>query len=97
MCYYQKALSELATTSINEEAKTRACRIGEYLPLSINSNYCVKGDARGKECSWQCRRHKSCRFDSWIGMIPWRRKRLSTAIFLPEESHGQRSMGCYSP
>jgi len=35
MCYYQKALSELATRSINEEAKTRACRIVDYLPLSI--------------------------------------------------------------
>ena len=37
------------------------------------------------------------RFDPWIGKIPWRRKWLLTPVFLPEESHGQRSMAGYSP
>ena len=31
----------------------------------------------------------------WIGKIPWRRKWQPTPIFLPGESHGQRSLvGC---
>ena len=35
--------------------------------------------------------------DSWVGNIPWRRKRQLTAIFLPVKSHGQRSLMGYSP
>ena len=29
--------------------------------------------------------------------IPWRRKWQATPVFLPEESHGQRSLAGYSP
>ena len=30
-----------------------------------------------------------------VGKIPWRREWLPTPVFLPEESHGQRSLvGC---
>ena len=27
----------------------------------------------GKEPAYQCRRHRRCRFDPWVGKIPWRR------------------------
>ena len=33
----------------------------------------------------------------WIGKIPWRRKWKPTLVFLPGESHGQRSLAAYSP
>ena len=36
-------------------------------------------------------------FDPWVGKIPWRRKWQSTPVFLPGESHGQRSLAGYSP
>ena len=36
-------------------------------------------------------------FDPWIGKIPWRRKWQRTPVFLPGESHGQRSLVGYSP
>ena len=36
-------------------------------------------------------------FAPWGGKIPWRRKWQPTPVFLPEESHGQRSLGGYSP
>ena len=36
-------------------------------------------------------------FDPWIGKIPWRRAWLPTPVFLPGESHGQRSLVGYSP
>ena len=37
-------------------------------------------------------------FNLWLGTIPWRRKRqISTLIFLPGKSHGQRSLVGYSP
>ena len=31
------------------------------------------GGASGKEPACQHTRHKSCRFDPWVGKIPWRR------------------------
>ena len=41
-----------------------------------------------------CRRLK---FDPWVVKIPWRREWLPTPVFLPGESHGQRSLMGYSP
>ena len=35
--------------------------------------------------------------DPWVGKFPWRRKGLSTSVFLPGEFHGQRSLRGYSP
>ena len=32
-----------------------------------------------------------------LGRFPWRRKWQPTAVFLPGESHGQRSLAGYSP
>ena len=34
---------------------------------------------------------------SWVRKIPWRRKWQTTPVFLPGESHGQRSLAGYSP
>ena len=36
-------------------------------------------------------------FDLWAWGIPWRREWLPTPVFLPGESHGQRSLVGYSP
>ena len=44
------------------------------------------GGANGKEPACQCRRHKTCRFNPWIGKMPRRRARQSTPVFLPGES-----------
>ena len=38
-----------------------------------------------------------CRFDPWVGKIPWRRKWQPTPGFLPGESLGQRSLAGYRP
>ena len=50
----------------------------------------------GKEFACQCRRCRRCGFHPWVGKIPWRRERQPTLVFLPGESHGQRSLGDYS-
>ena len=50
--------------------------------------------ARDKESSCQSRK---CRFDPWVGKIPWRRKWQHTPVFLPGKSHRQRSLVGYSP
>ena len=36
-------------------------------------------------------------FDPLVGVIPWRREWKSNPIFLPGESHEQRSLAGYSP
>ena len=36
-------------------------------------------------------------FDTLVRKIPWRREWLLTPVFLPGESHGQRSLVGYSP
>ena len=39
----------------------------------------------------------NCEFDPWVWKIPWRRAWQPTPVFLPGESHGQRSLaGCSS-
>ena len=35
-------------------------------------------------------------FNPWVEKIPWRRKWLSTPVFLSGEFHGQRSLAGYS-
>ena len=60
---------------------------------------CARGllwELSGKESGCQWRRHKRCRFDPWVGKIPWKRKRPPTPGFLPGKSHGQRSLTGYS-
>ena len=54
------------------------------------------GDGSGKE-SCQCRRCKRCRFNAWVGEMTWRRKWQPPPVFLPGESHAQRSLVGYCP
>ena len=51
----------------------------------------------GKESACRCRQDRRCGFDPWVGEIPWRRKCQPIPVFLPEKSHGQRSLVDYSP
>ena len=47
----------------------------------------------GKESAYQCKRH---RFNPWVRKIPWRWAWQPTPVFMPRESHGQRSLVSYS-
>ena len=53
--------------------------------------------ASGKEPACQSRRHKTLGFDLWVRKSPWSRAWQPTRIFLPGESHEQRSLVGYSP
>ena len=39
----------------------------------------------------------SAEFDPWVGKIPWSRAQQPIPVFLPVESHGQRSLVGNSP
>ena len=54
----------------------------------------IPGGSHGKESA--CNAGRS-RFDPWTRKIPWRRECLPTPVFLPGESHGQRSLEGASP
>ena len=56
-----------------------------------------QGGANGGEPICQCRRHKRCGLNPWVERIRWRRACQPTPVFLPGESHGQRSLAGYSP
>ena len=49
---------------------------------------------------WLSSKEPNCQFrrpgfDPWVGKIPWKRAWLPTPVFLPGESHEQRSLaGC---
>ena len=60
--------------------------------LDLNSGNGASEMILGKEPPCQCRRYKRCEFDLWVrhdnhGMA-WQ----PTPVFLPEESHGRRSL-----
>ena len=50
------------------------------------------GGTSGKEPACQRKRQKRHSFDPWVGKIPWRGAWQPTLVFLPRESHRQRSL-----
>ena len=57
-------------------ARARSAERAKILEEGIGSERGMRGfqgGASGKEPACQCRRHKRCRFDSWVRKIPWRR------------------------
>ena len=67
---------------------------GPFLNISLDNFLSIPRWLSGKESACQCRRRG---FDPWVGKIPWSRKCQPTPALLPGESHGQRSLGDYSP
>ena len=64
---------------------------------AVNMLMCFPGGASGKELTCQCGRCKRHGFNPWLRKIPWRRAWQPTPVFLPGESHGQRSLEGCSP
>jgi len=70
----------------------------------LNINYCDDILTRWvsqvvivvKNPACQCRRYKRHELDPWVWKIPWRREWQSTPVFLPGESHEQKSLVGYS-
>ena len=67
-------------------------------PLSPSRDMCLfRLHWPGKKPIYQSMRHKRQGFDPWMGKIPWWRAWQPTPVFLPGESHGQKSLAGYSP
>ena len=52
----------------------------------------------GKEPACQCERHERCKFDPWVGKMPWSRKwQPVLQVSCLESPRGQRSLLGYNP
>ena len=69
----------------------------ERLHFHYHPSQGFPGGTSSKEPTCQRKRHKTCRFDPWVGKIPWRRTWQPILVFLPGKSHGQRSLADYGP
>ena len=98
------------TVGVRQEAEEKDVK-GKILSLRVTAPSCdscffvapfgqvptLEGASQGpsgKESACQCRTHG---FDPWVRKIPGRRAWRPTPVFLPGESHGQRSLTGYSP
>ena len=65
--------------------------------LELLNHKSFPGGSVGKESACNAGDAGKCEFYTWIGKILWRRVWQPTPVFLPGESHGQRSLAVYSP
>ena len=63
----------------------------QFIYMYLHSR--TSGWPGGKESTSQWKR---CRFNPWVGKIPWRRKWQPSLVFLPGKSHGQKNLAGYS-
>ena len=79
-----------------------------FSPCCVNHVPCSVISAAGsivmsyQFCWWfrwwrTCLQWRRLEYNPWVRKIPWRRARQLTPVFLPGESHGQRSLMGYSP
>ena len=73
------------------------CSFLKKLKIELLYNLDFPGGSDGTESA--CGRFSCGRpeFNPWVGKILWRREWHPTPVFLPGESHGQRSLVGYSP
>ena len=55
--------------------------------------YSTSPVAQWQKICLQYGKRRRCGFDPWVRKIPWRRAWQRSLVFLPGESHGQRSLG----
>ena len=90
----------LVITCSGKESEKEYIYVCVYVCIHIHVYVCVTegfpGGTIGKESPGNAGdiRHVS---DPWVGKVLWRRARQPTPVFLPGESHGQRSLADYSP
>ena len=66
------------------------CLLGSKFSFSLRLSWWL----RQQSVCLQCGRPG---FNPWVRKISWRRKWQPIPVFLPEESHGERSLAGYSP
>ena len=82
-----------------QQGRRNSCLWSTYLEIQINVQlaFLSWGFPGSSESPCQWRSHRRHGFYPWVGKIPWRRAWQPTPVFLPGESHGQKSLAGYSP
>ena len=75
----------------------RECRVGSKYSTTLMFGWRLLQWLNEQRICLQCGRHRRHEFNPWVRKIPWRRAWQPTSVFLPEKSHGQRSLAGYSP
>ena len=83
---------EIQATSFSSDNNNSLFRKNDFPPFK---GFC--SGVSDKESAYQCRRCRRYGFHPQVGEIPWRRAWHPTPVFLPGESHEQRSLAGYSP
>ena len=76
--------------TVHGVAKSRT-QLSNFTSLHFKPEKGFPDGASGKESAYQCWRCRRCGFYPWIGKITWQ----PTPVFMPGESHGQRSLAGY--
>ena len=84
------------TLKVTRQGESQSLIIQIRMRVSDRLSGCETGICfpGGSRLCLQCRRSRSLRFDPWVGK---RRAWQPNPVFLPGESHGQRSLPGYSP
>ena len=77
------------------EIHSRTCLISKS--LKIYNSTTILGFPGGSDCKKSVSNAGDPGLIPRSGRPPWRRKWQPTPVFLPAESHGQRSLAGYSP
>ena len=77
---------------VRQRCNTGTLPCNAMISTQVSSPWGCPGGTSGKEPACQRKRRKRCGFHPWVGKIPWRRAWQPTPVFLPGESHGQRSL-----
>ena len=96
ICVYMHVWIQLVIMSAflpcNDRDSSLRGRFVKAYETTSSLQLCVSGEASGKETTCQCRRHRRCRFDAWVGEDPlgvWQ----PTAVCLPGESLWMKEPG----
>ena len=75
----------------------KVCSKYNFITTLLNHILNFPSGVSGKQPVRQCRRCRRHWSNPCIEKMPWRRAWQLTPVFLPGESHGQRSLACYGP
>ena len=90
ICVYKNVYKYIFRISIHNDPKLETILV--FIHRRINEQTVIYSLwLSGYRMCLQCRRHRKCRFNSWVRKIPWRRAWQPTPVFLPGESHGSKS------
>ena len=90
-------MTEFCPSGLTSPSPLPAPEITDVKEIRPSMDCCPTAFPGGKEPACQCSRPKRHGFNPWVRKIPWRRAWHPTPVFLPGESHGQRSLVGYNP